>query len=291
MTQRRVVRSLVRAAWLACAGLALTAAAQLAPFGAGEQPTETAGQSDAPRVSAADLSTAPRVDVDKPVELIPLYLRDKRIHGFKPLQELIDAAPEGGVLNIPSGRYAGPVHLKKPLTLVGQGEVVVDGGDKGTVFVVETNGATLRHLTITGSGDSHDSDDGCLNVRGHRNTIEDVTIADCLFGIDLKQSHDNLLRGNRITSKPRRSRRTRRRPAHLVQPSQSASRTIWSPTRATWLPGTPTQPLPAQCRAAQSLFDPLHVRQCNVVENNRFYRQLRRRVLHVLRTAAWRAAT
>ncbi|MBK6714834.1 MAG: nitrous oxide reductase family maturation protein NosD [Burkholderiales bacterium] len=201
MTQRRVVRSLVRAAWLACAGLALTAAAQLAPFGAGEQPTETAGQSDAPRVSAADLSTAPRVDVDKPVELIPLYLRDKRIHGFKPLQELIDAAPEGGVLNIPSGRYAGPVHLKKPLTLVGQGEVVVDGGDKGTVFVVETNGATLRHLTITGSGDSHDSDDGCLNVRGHRNTIEDVTIADCLFGIDLKQSHDNLLRGNRVRSK------------------------------------------------------------------------------------------
>ncbi len=201
MRRRRVIRGLARAAWLACAGLALTAAAQLASFGAGEQPAETAGQDGTPRVSAADLSTAPRVDVDKPVELIPLYLRDKRIHGLKPLQALIDAAPEGSVLNVPSGRYAGPVHLKKPLTLIGQGEVVVDGGDKGTVFVVETNGATLRHLTITGSGDSHDSDDGCLNVRGHRNTIDDVTIADCLFGIDLKQSHDNLLRGNRVRSK------------------------------------------------------------------------------------------
>ncbi|HRA82486.1 MAG TPA: nitrous oxide reductase family maturation protein NosD, partial [Thauera sp.] len=31
--------------------------------------------------STADFSTAPRVDVHKPVAIIPLYLRDKRIHG------------------------------------------------------------------------------------------------------------------------------------------------------------------------------------------------------------------
>lgn len=201
MNRRTVLRVLARTVWLAGAGLALTAAAQLAPFGSRDGDSEPASEEGKPRAAASDLATAPRVDVDKPVELIPLYQRDKRIHGLKPLQALIDAAPEGSVVDIPSGRYAGPVHLKKPLTLVGHGEVVVDGGDKGTVFVVETNGATLRHLTITGSGDSHDSDDGCLNLRGHRNTIEDVTIADCLFGIDLKQSHDNVLRGNRVRSK------------------------------------------------------------------------------------------
>ena len=31
--------------------------------------------------STADFSTAPRVDVHKPAEIIPLYMRDKRIHG------------------------------------------------------------------------------------------------------------------------------------------------------------------------------------------------------------------
>lgn len=45
----------------------------------------------------ADFSTAPRVDVHKPVQLIPLYMRDPRIHGLQPFQELVDKTPEGGV--------------------------------------------------------------------------------------------------------------------------------------------------------------------------------------------------
>ena len=151
--------------------------------------------------STADFSTAPRVDVHKPVAIIPLYLRDKRIHGLQPFQELVDKAPEGSVLKVPAGNYSGPVHLKKPLTIEGEGEVVIDGGDKGTVFVLETNRAVLRNLTITGSGDSHDSDDTCLNIRGHGNLVENLNIADCLFGIDLKQSDHNIVRNNKVRSK------------------------------------------------------------------------------------------
>ena len=40
---------------------------------------------------------------------IPLYERDKRIHGLKPFQQLVDAAPAGSVLKPPPGIYAGPV--------------------------------------------------------------------------------------------------------------------------------------------------------------------------------------
>lgn len=151
--------------------------------------------------SGADFSTAPRVDVHKPVQLIPLYLRDKRIHGLQPFQELVDKAPEGSVLKVPAGHYSGPVHLKKRLTIEGEGEVVIDGGDKGTVFVLETNEATLRNLTITGSGESHDADDACLNIRGHGNLVENLNIADCLFGIDLKQADHNIVRNNKVRSK------------------------------------------------------------------------------------------
>jgi nitrous oxidase accessory protein len=151
---------------------------------------------------SADFSNAPRVNVDKPVELIPLYLRDKRIHGLKPLQALIDAAPAGSVLTLPAGSYAGPALLKKPLTIVGEGQVIIDGGDKGTVFVVETDRAVLRNLTITGSGESHDSDDACLNVRGHGNHFEKLNIDSCLFGIDLKQSDHNIVRDSTVRSKP-----------------------------------------------------------------------------------------
>ena len=60
----------------------------------------------------------------------------------------------------------------------------------------------LRGLHLTGSGSNHDTDDACLNVRGHNNLIEDNMIDNCLFGIDLKQSNDNIVRGNNVRSKP-----------------------------------------------------------------------------------------
>jgi nitrous oxidase accessory protein len=93
---------------------------------------------------------------------------------------------------------------RQALVIDGGGQVTIDAGDKGTVFLAGSRcGATLRGLHLTGSGDSHDTDDACLDVRGHRNTIEKLVIDNCLFGIDLKQSSDNLVRGNRIRSPSR----------------------------------------------------------------------------------------
>ena len=117
-----------------------------------------------------------RADVDRPKPVILLHERDKRIHGLKPLQELVDKAPAGSVLKPPPGTYSGPVVVKKPLTIDGGGQVTIDAGDRGTVFSLEADGATLRGLRLTGSGGSHDTDDSCLDVRGNRNIIEDLTI-------------------------------------------------------------------------------------------------------------------
>lgn len=117
-------------------------------------------------------------------------------------QTLVDEAPAGSVLRPPPGRYAGPVVVDKPLTIEGGGQVVIDGGGKGTVFVLQTDGATLREVHLTGSGDSPDTDDACLNLRGKGNRVEGLEIDDCLFGIDLKQADDNLVRANHIRSKP-----------------------------------------------------------------------------------------
>ncbi|MFN6960679.1 MAG: nitrous oxide reductase family maturation protein NosD, partial [Rhodocyclaceae bacterium] len=150
----------------------------------------------------ADLSTAPRVTTDRPKPTFPLYERDKRMHGYPPFQALVDAAPAGSVLKVPAGNYAGPVVVKKPLIIEGDGKVTIDAGDRGTVFSLETDGAVLRGLHLTGSGENHDTDDSCLDVRGHNNIIENLVIDNCLFGIDLKQSSNNIVRGNKISSKP-----------------------------------------------------------------------------------------
>ena len=144
-----------------------------------------------------------RADVDRPKPQYMLHERASRVHGLKPFQELVDKAPAGSVLRPPPGAYAGPVTIDKPLTIEGGGQVTIDAGDKGTVMVVNADHTTLRGLHLTGSGDSHDTDDSCLDVRGNHNTLENLKLDNCLFGIDLKQTNHSVLRGNSVRSKDR----------------------------------------------------------------------------------------
>lgn len=150
----------------------------------------------------ADMSNAPRVTIDRPKPVFMLIERDKRIHGLKPFQDLVDKAAPGSVLRPPPGHYAGPVSIDKPLTIDGGGQVTIDAGDKGTVMSLNASNSVLRGLHLTGSGESHDTDDSCLDVRGHHNVIEDIVVDNCLFGIDLKQVDHSVVRNNRVSSKP-----------------------------------------------------------------------------------------
>ncbi len=117
------------------------------------------------------------------------------------LQDLVDATAPGGTLRLEPGVYAGPVLVTRPITIDGGGAAIVDAGGKDSVFVLRARGATLRGLTIRGSGESHDGLDAGVQVRGDENVIEDNRIEDCLFGIDLAQADDNVIRNNEIRSK------------------------------------------------------------------------------------------
>jgi nitrous oxidase accessory protein len=121
---------------------------------------------------------------------------------YPPLQPLIDAEQAGAVLTLAPGTYAGPVVLDKPLIIDGGGQATIDGGGKGTVVRLDTDGATLKGLRLTNSGSSHNDIDAGVQVRGNFNVVKDNTIDNCLFGIDLQQSEDNVVRRNRISSKP-----------------------------------------------------------------------------------------
>ncbi len=117
------------------------------------------------------------------------------------IQALIDAAPEGGLVTPPAGHYHGRISITKPLILDGQGTVSIDGGGVGTVVHVKTNGATVRGLTLSGTGNDHNDEDSGIQVRGNNNIIKDNILTDVLFGIDLNQSDSNIVRRNTISSK------------------------------------------------------------------------------------------
>ncbi|EGW55446.1 nitrous oxide reductase family maturation protein NosD [Candidatus Endoriftia persephonae] len=121
---------------------------------------------------------------------------------YPSFQALIDAADPNGTLIPPPGTYAGPVTIESAITIDGQGKVTIDAGGKGSVIYLDTDGATLKNLHLTNSGESHNDIDSGIQVRGNFNVIKDNVIDNTLFGIDLQQSENNLVQRNRISSKP-----------------------------------------------------------------------------------------
>lgn len=119
-----------------------------------------------------------------------------------PLQPWLDTALPGATIRLPPGTYRGPAIISKPLTLEGDGKVVIDAGGRGSVLTVRADDVTLRGLTLRGSGDSHDQLDSGLMAEGSRLLIENNVIEDVLFGISLHRSTDSIVRRNRIRSRP-----------------------------------------------------------------------------------------
>lgn len=70
------------------------------------------------------------------------------------LQAAVDTAPEGAVLHLVPGRYAGPLLITRPVTLVGGRDVVLEApADVHGVSIVHTADVTLRGIRIEGGSD------------------------------------------------------------------------------------------------------------------------------------------
>lgn len=123
------------------------------------------------------------------------------VYAAPSLQERIDAAEDGALIVLEPGLHAGPITITRPVVIDGQGDAVIDGGGEGTVVSIESDGVTLKDLTIQNSGRLHNKLDAGLRVAGDYNLVRDVQIVDCLFGMDITQSDRNVFRRIYVTSK------------------------------------------------------------------------------------------
>lgn len=119
----------------------------------------------------------------------------------RPIQPLIDATPANGTLTLDPGLYAGPAVITRPMKIDGGGGAIIDNGGVGTVVLLATDGAVVQNLTLRNSGHLHNDIDSGVQVRGRFNVIKNNVIENCLFGVDLQQSNNNIVRNNHITSK------------------------------------------------------------------------------------------
>ncbi len=118
-----------------------------------------------------------------------------------PLQDMIDATPDGGDVVPPSGVYVEQITIDRNIVLDGREGVIIDGGNTGTVVTMTATGATLKNVTIRNSGRLHNKVDAGLRISGDFNVIRDVVIEGSLFGVDMTQASNNVLRRIHVSSK------------------------------------------------------------------------------------------
>lgn len=87
------------------------------------------------------------------------------------------------------------------MILDGGGDVTIDNRGKGTLITVNVDGVIIKNLTLINSGSRHDTLDAAISLRSSYNKIIDNRISDTLFGIEMKESHENEITGNDISSK------------------------------------------------------------------------------------------
>ena len=119
---------------------------------------------------------------------------------FPRIQNAIDAAYPGDTIFISEGTYAeGQINVEKPLTLLANGSVMLDGLQKGHVFYITANNVTIKGFMILNSSTSWSIFSGVYLDKVQNCKIERNTIANTSTGIHVRDSDGNYIYANNIT--------------------------------------------------------------------------------------------
>ena len=68
------------------------------------------------------------------------------------LVRLVEAAPAGAIVFAPAGSYRVHLVIDRPLTLIADGDVLLDGGGRGTVLTINASDVTVRGFRVAHTG-------------------------------------------------------------------------------------------------------------------------------------------
>lgn len=114
---------------------------------------------------------------------------------------MIQAAEAGATVRVPAGTYVEHLRIQKAITLEADGVVVIDGDGSGDIVEISAADVTLRGFTIRNTGIDLDKENAAIRATAPRVTLEGNTLTNILFGIDLRESPDSRIIGNRIGGK------------------------------------------------------------------------------------------
>ncbi len=116
------------------------------------------------------------------------------------IAETLAQAADGDTLRLAPGIYYETVILDRPITLDGQGQATIDGGNQGSTITVTGPGVIVQGLTVIGSGSDHGTIDSGIQLTktARAPVIRNNTLLGNLYGIDVHGARDALVAGNVI---------------------------------------------------------------------------------------------
>ncbi len=117
------------------------------------------------------------------------------------LPALIAAAPAGGTVVVPAGAYRVHLVIDRPLTLVAGGDVLLDGGGRGTVVTVGAPNVTIRGFRIAGTGGQVEEAAGIKVIDADGVSIEGNRIEEAFSAISVVGGSGVRIVGNEIVGR------------------------------------------------------------------------------------------
>ncbi|MCL4222111.1 MAG: nitrous oxide reductase family maturation protein NosD [Phycisphaerales bacterium] len=114
---------------------------------------------------------------------------------------LIEAAPAGATVDVPPGLYRGSLRVRRPVVLLGHGQVTIDGGGQGNVVELLAPNITFQGFTVRGSGSGVDREPAGIRAETGPVIIAENRLEDVLFGIDLRTASNSVVRNNVVVGK------------------------------------------------------------------------------------------
>lgn len=123
-----------------------------------------------------------------------------------PLQRLVDAAPAGATVEVPSGAYEGDLYLDHSVRLVGRGWPVLRGSRSGSVVRVRAPNVTVEGFVIDGrEGGDLGKDSAGVHTSAPGTVVRSCRIRQALFGVYVREANGVLVEDCEIRGIPGKS--------------------------------------------------------------------------------------
>jgi len=112
------------------------------------------------------------------------------------LQERINAAPAGSIVEVQAGTYRGDLVIDRPLRLIGRGRPLLIGSGRGTVVQIRAAGVTVEGFDIDGQGGGDLAQDPSgIHIAAKSAVVRNCRIERTLFGVYLREADGATVEG------------------------------------------------------------------------------------------------